>query len=311
MTSLWDPVRATEVLRTRCTACLVDLRLPQNAPEAVLSCVSALALPRLERLSVTVFHGAAPAVGSLLESESLAALRSLDLTISSPRSACHARVFSALPYAALLRLRVRFGDVAATSAPLALADNLGRAVRLRRLALENVASLERVVLPPTLVSLTVRGHDVPFDELAAALRGVRDLRQLVLHASRRRVSEATVARLLFLASVSVSVEGSCAVRCRDVVAILRAAPATVRACPTALVRCEEHGPRVSCRAIQSALDARRQACTDTLAEVLAEVLPAALLPELVAAYLQTETVPPTDSERTNETQKTSQSQSIQ
>jgi hypothetical protein len=299
----FDQAVATAAFLDRCPACVRDLRLPRNVGTSLMEEAARRPYLRLERLEVRVGHGTVQSACDLLASPSCAALRALCFTVACSHRVCHARVIRAVPYASLARLRVFFGDISG-EALRDLAQLLSRAPGLRRLALENVAvapeDLVRV-LPRTLVSLTIRGECIPAAPLVQSLDRAPDLRSIVLRSERLRVDEGAAVRLMCLAAVSFAVESRLAVDCVRVIALLNALSPSVRTCSKAYIVCSAHGPRGWCGAIQEALSARRVSCSITLTGEVARFLPVAELPELVAAFLQQENLPPTESEAPTQT----------
>lgn len=293
-----DPSVATVSFMGRCAVCTRDLRLPRNVGPALLVEAARRPFLRLERLDVRVGHGIVQLACALLSSPVCAALRALCVTVTCSHRACHGRIFRAVPFAGLTRLRVFFGDMSGTAVD-ELVELLPRAPGLRRLALENVAVVpEDLVhaLPRTLTALTLRGDCVPSAPLARSLARAPDLRSIVLTSERAKAEEQAVVRLMCLAYKSVAVESVHAVDCARIVELVDALPTSVRTCSKAYVICVAHGPRSWCGVIQAALESRRVRCSTTLAEEVARVLPVAHLPELVAAFLHEATVPPTESE---------------
>lgn len=293
-----DSSVATASFLDRCAVCTRDLRLPRNVGPALLAEVARRPFLCLERLDVRVGHGIVQLTCALLASPVCATLRALCVTVTCPHRACHGRIFRAVPFAGLTRLRVFFGDMHG-SAVEDLVELLPRAPGLRRLALENVTVVPDDLvhaLPRTLTALTLRGECVPSAPLAQSLARAPDLRSIVLTSERVKAEEQAVVRLLCLACKSVAVESAHAVDCARIVELVGALPPSVRTCSKAYVICMAHGPRSWCSVLQAALESRRARCSTTLAKEVARVLPVSHLPELVASFLQEANVPPTESE---------------
>lgn len=293
-----DPSAATAAFLDRCAVCTRHLRLPRNVGPALLVEAARRPFLRLERIDIRVGHGIVHLACALLTSPACATLRALCVTVTCPHRACHSRIFRAVPFAGLTRLRVFFGDLSG-SAVEDLVELLPHAPGLRRLALENVSVVPEDLiraLPRTLTALTLRGECVPSAPLAQSLAKAPDLRSIVLTSERAKADERAVVRLLCLACKSVAVESAHAVDCARIIELVGALPASVRTCSKAYVICAAHGPRSWCSVLQAALESRRARCSTTLAEEVARVLPVSHLPELVAAFLQEATVPPTESE---------------